>query len=73
LLNNQYKTDMKKAIKYTDEPHEKDYKYIRVSTPEQNTARQEDGLIPIVDTLSGSVPFEDRKGGQELMKRTQLG
>ena len=64
---------MKKAIKYTDEPHEKDYKYIRVSTPEQNTSRQEDGLIPIVDEISGSVPFEDRRGGQELMKRTQLG
>ena len=73
MLNNQYKTDMKKAIKYTDEPHEKDYKYIRVSTPEQNTSRQEDGLIPIVDEISGSVPFEDRRGGQELMKRTQLG
>ena len=64
---------MKKAIKYTDEPHEKDYKYIRVSTPEQNTSRQEDGLIPIVDTLSGSVPFDEREGGQKLMKRTQLG
>ena len=73
MLNNQYKTDMKKAIKYTDEPQEKDYKYIRVSTPEQNTSRQEDGLIPIVDEISGSVPFEDRRGGQELMKRTQLG
>ena len=73
MLNNQYKTDMKKAIKYTDEPHEKDYKYIRVSTPEQNTSRQEDGLIPIVDICSGSVPFEDREAGQELMKRTQLG
>ena len=73
MLNNQYKTDMKKAIKYTDEPHEKDYKYIRVSTPEQNTSRQEDGLIPIVDEISGSVPFDEREGGQELMKRTQLG
>ena len=73
MLNNQYKTDMKKAIKYTDEPHEKDYKYIRVSTPEQNTSRQKDGLIPIVDICSGSIPFEDREGGQELMKRTQLG
>ncbi len=73
MLNNQYKTDMKKAIKYTDEPHEKDYKYIRVSTPEQNTSRQEDGLIPIVDICSGSIPFEDREAGQELMKRTQLG
>ena len=64
---------MKKAIKYTDEPHEKDYKYIRVSTPEQNTSRQKDGLIPIVDICSGSIPFEDREAGQELMKRTQLG
>ena len=73
MLNNQYKTDMKKAIKYTNEPHEKDYKYIRVSTPEQNTSRQKDGLIPIVDICSGSIPFEDREGGQELMKRTQLG
>ena len=73
MLNNQYKTDMKKAIKYTDEPHEKDYKYIRVSTPEQNTSRQKDGLIPIVDICSGSIPFEDREAGQELMKRTQLG
>ena len=73
MLNNQYQTDMKKAIKYTDEPHEKDYKYIRVSTPEQNTSRQKDGLIPIVDICSGSIPFEDREGGQELMKRTQLG
>ena len=73
MLNNQYKTDMKKAIKYTNEPHEKDYKYIRVSTPEQNTSRQEDGLIPIVDICSGSIPFEDREGGEALMKRTQLG
>lgn len=73
MLNNQYKTDMKKAIKYTDEPHEKDYKYIRVSTPEQNTSRQEDGLIPIVDICSGSVPFDEREAGQKLMKRTQLG
>lgn len=64
---------MKKAIKYTDEPHEKDYKYIRVSTPEQNTSRQEDGLIPIVDICSGSVPFDEREAGQKLMKRTQLG
>jgi len=64
---------MKKTIKYTNEPLEKDYKYIRVSTPEQNTARQKDGLIPITDICSGSIPFEDREGGQELMKRTQLG
>ena len=52
---------------------EKHYKYIRVSTPEQNTARQKDGLIPIVDICSGSIPFEDRKGGEALMRKTQLG
>jgi DNA invertase Pin-like site-specific DNA recombinase len=48
-------------------------KYIRVSTPEQNTARQKDGLIPIVDICSGSVLFENRPGGAQLMKRVQLG
>ena len=52
---------------------EKHYKYIRVSTPEQNTARQKDGLIPIVDICSGSIPFEDRKGGEALMRKSQLG
>ena len=48
-------------------------KYIRVSTPEQNTTRQKDGLISIVDICSGSIPFEKRKGGAELMKRVQSG
>jgi DNA invertase Pin-like site-specific DNA recombinase len=52
---------------------EKHYKYIRVSTPEQNTARQKDDLIPVVDICSGSIPFEDRKGGEALMRKTQLG
>ena len=52
---------------------EKHYKYIRVSTPEQNTERQKDDLIPIVDICSGSIPFEDRKGGEALMRKTQLG
>jgi DNA invertase Pin-like site-specific DNA recombinase len=48
-------------------------KYIRVSTPEQNTTRQKDGLISIVDICSGSIPFEKRKGGAELMRRVQSG
>jgi DNA invertase Pin-like site-specific DNA recombinase len=68
LLNNQSKTDMK-----IQDEHEKNYKYIRVSTPEQNTARQKDGLIPIVDICSGSIPFEDRPGGEALMRKVQLG
>ena len=59
-------------MKIQDE-HEKNYKYIRVSTPEQNTARQKDGLIPIVDICSGSIPFEDRPGGEALMRKVQLG
>ena len=59
-------------MKIQDE-HEKNYKYIRVSTPEQNPARQKDGLIPIVDICSGSIPFEDRKGGEALMRKVQLG
>ena len=48
-------------------------KYIRVSTHDQNTTRQKDGLIPIVDVCSGSVPFENRIGGAQLMKRVQSG
>ena len=48
-------------------------KYIRVSTPEQNTTRQKDGLISIVDICSGSIPFEKRKGGAELMRKVQSG
>ena len=48
-------------------------KYIWVSTPEQNTTRQKDGLISIVDICSGSIPFEKRKGGAELMRKVQSG
>ena len=50
-----------------------DVKYIRVSTPEQNTDRQKDGLKSFTDVCSGSIPFEDRKGGAELIKQAQLG
>ena len=48
-------------------------KYIRISTPEQNIARQEDGLKPFVDICSGSVPFNERKAGKELIKQAELG
>ena len=64
---------MKTGVKFTDEPHEKDYKYIRVSTPGQNISRQEDNLIPVVDEISGSVAFDERPGGILLIKKTQLG
>ena len=57
----------------TQDKLEKDYKYIRVSTKEQNIARQQDGLIPVVDEISGSVAFDERPGGIFLMKKTQLG
>lgn len=44
-------------------------RYIRVSTPEQNTARQNtDNKIPFVDTCSGSVAFRDRKDGERLIR-----
>ena len=50
-----------------------DVKYIRVSTPEQNPARQKDGLKPYVDICSGSKPFRDREFGEKLIKHAQLG
>ena len=50
-----------------------DVKYIRVSTPEQNPARQKDDLKPYVDICSGSIPFRDREQGEELIKHAQLG
>ncbi len=44
-------------------------RYIRVSTPEQNTARQnKDNKIPFIDVCSGSVAFRDRKDGERLIK-----
>jgi len=41
-----------------------DVKYIRVSTPEQNTARQKDDLKSYIDICSGSIPFRDRPQGE---------
>ncbi|PZR23791.1 MAG: transposase [Flavobacterium psychrophilum] len=46
-------------------------KYVRVSTSEQNTARQETNnksfAKTYVDRISGSVPFSDRKEGKRLL------
>jgi len=50
-----------------------DVKYIRVSTPEQNPARQKDDLKAYIDICSGSIPFRDRKNGEKLIKHAQLG
>ena len=50
-----------------------DVKYIRVSSPEQNPARQKDDLKPYTDICSGSIPFRDRENGEKLIKHAQLG
>jgi DNA invertase Pin-like site-specific DNA recombinase len=50
-----------------------DVKYIRVSTPEQNPARQKDDLKAYIDICSGSIPFRDRKNGEKVIKHAQLG
>ena len=52
-------------------------RYIRVSTGNQKTARQEarqnkDEII-FTDVISGSIPFEEREKGKDLMKAIQLG
>ena len=49
-------------------------KYIRVSTEEQNTERQEcfDGK-KYTDKISGAVPFADRKEGGRLLKDIKAG
>lgn len=52
-------------------------RYVRVSTGNQKTARQEarqsnDEKI-FVDIISGAIPFNERKQGKELMKAVQAG
>ncbi|MCT4587492.1 MAG: recombinase family protein [Carboxylicivirga sp.] len=43
-------------------------KYIRVSTVEQNTARQENSNFKLyIDRCSGTIPFEERKEGKKLL------
>ena len=52
-------------------------RYIRVSTGNQKTARQEarqsKDEILFTDIVSGSIPFEEREKGIDLMKAIQLG
>lgn len=52
-------------------------KYVRVSTQEQNTGRQEvnsQSFIKIyVDHVSGSVPFAERKEGKKLLADVEAG
>ena len=50
--------------------------YIRVSTLEQNTSRQENNIDDAkvyIDKISGSIPFAERKEGKKLMKDIQDG
>jgi len=43
-------------------------KYIRVSSKDQNTARQLDASVRMfVDKCSGAIPFKDRPAGSELL------
>jgi len=42
--------------------------YIRVSTLEQNTARQETKGLTYIDKCSGSIPFAERKEAKKLLK-----
>ena len=50
--------------------------YIRVSSLDQNTSRQEnniDGAKPYIEKVSGSIPFAERTEGKKLMKDIQDG
>lgn len=50
--------------------------YIRVSTIEQNTNRQEnniDGAKVFTDKISGTVPFSERPEGSKLMNLIKIG
>ena len=49
-------------------------KYIRVSTEEQNTERQKDVQFKMYeDKCSGSIPFNERPQGKELIKDIEEG
>tara|TARA_B110000285_G_C14815831_1_gene464131 strand:+ start:134 stop:730 length:597 start_codon:yes stop_codon:yes gene_type:complete len=49
-------------------------KYIRVSTTEQNSERQEQtDLRTFLDKCSGSIPFNERPEGAKLLKEAQGG
>ena len=40
--------------------------YIRVSTVEQNTSRQENDLTPYIDKCSGSIAFAKRPEAKDF-------
>lgn len=49
-------------------------KYIRVSTTEQNTTRQEEkGFKAYIDQISGSVIFSERPQGKKLLNEVSQG
>jgi DNA invertase Pin-like site-specific DNA recombinase len=48
--------------------------YIRVSTEEQNTARQEvKGILTFIDKCSGSIAFKERIEAKKLLKEIDIG
>lgn len=47
--------------------------YIRVSTIEQNTNRQENNLKSYIDRCSGSIAFEERKHAKKLISDVEDG
>lgn len=52
----------------------KKYKYIRTSTSKQNIGRQlEEGLVLIIDKVSGTVNFKEREGGKKLFQLLKEG
>jgi DNA invertase Pin-like site-specific DNA recombinase len=54
--------------------NENTVKYIRVSTKEQSTARQEQTeLKTYVDKCSGTIPFVERKEAKKLLKAIEQG
>ncbi len=49
-------------------------KYIRVSTTEQNTARQENTNLKLyIDRCIGTIPFTERQQGKKLLKDISTG
>lgn len=52
-------------------------KYVRVSTEEQNTARQETNASEFqkiyIDRISGSIPFNERKEAKKLLSDIEAG
>ena len=48
--------------------------YIRVSTKEQNTERQEvEGVKMYIDKISGTIPFTERPQAKKLIKEIEKG